>query len=111
MQKITAQQLSTMLEQDEHPPLLLDVRETAEHQICQIEGSLLIPMQLIPSELNEGELNKFDVEHKIVVICHHGMRSLKVAEYLQDNGFNQVMNLDGGIEQWRLTVDSTMSAY
>ncbi len=111
MQKITAQQLSTMLEQDEHPPLLLDVRETAEHHICQIEGSLLIPMQLIPSELNEGELNKLDVEQKIVVICHHGMRSLKVAEYLQGNGFNQVMNLDGGIEQWRLTVDPSMSAY
>ena len=106
MQNITAQQLKVKLEQDDISPILLDVRETVEHQICQIDGSLLIPMQTIPDAL--GNL---DPEQEIVVICHHGLRSLQVAEYLQSNGFNKVMNLSGGIEEWRLTVDLSMTAY
>ena len=106
MQQISAQQLKSRLEQNNNPPLLLDVRESFEHQICQIEGSLLIPMQSIP-----GALNTLDPERETVVICHHGMRSLQVAEFLESNGFNIIINLDGGIEQWRLTVDSSMPAY
>ncbi len=106
MQQITAQQLKSRLEHDAVLPILLDVRETLEHQICQIEGSLLMPMQSVPDALEI--LNR---EQAIVVICHHGMRSLQVAEYLQGNGFSQVMNLTGGIEQWRLTVDLSMQAY
>ncbi len=106
MQQITAQQLKSKLENDESLPILLDVRETMEHQICQIEGSLLIPMQSIPDALES--LNS---DQEIVVICHHGMRSLQVAEYLQTNGFSKVMNLAGGIEQWRLTVDPSMTPY
>ncbi len=106
MQNITAQQLKVKLGQDDISPILLDVRETVEHQICQIDGSLLIPMQTIPDAL--GNL---DPEQEIVVICHHGLRSLQVAEYLQSNGFNKVMNLSGGIEEWRLTVDLSMTAY
>ncbi len=106
MQNITAQQLKVRLEQDDSSPILLDVRETVEHQICQIEGSMLMPMQLIPETLDN-----LDPEQEIVVICHHGMRSLQVAEYLENNGFSKVMNLSGGIEQWRLTVDLSLTAY
>ncbi|MEE9344226.1 MAG: rhodanese-like domain-containing protein [Methylococcales bacterium] len=106
MQNITAQQLKVRLEQDDSSPILLDVRETVEHQICHIEGSLLMPMQLIPDALDN-----LDPEQEIVVICHHGMRSLQVAEYLQNNGFSKVMNLSGGIEQWILTVDLSLTAY
>ncbi|MEE9412415.1 MAG: rhodanese-like domain-containing protein [Methylococcales bacterium] len=106
MQQITAQQLKSRLEQDNDFPILLDVREAMEHQICQIAGSLLIPMQLIPDALES--LNS---EQEIVVICHHGIRSLQIAEYLERNGFSKVLNLAGGIEQWRLTVDRSMEPY
>jgi rhodanese-related sulfurtransferase len=106
MQQITAQQLKTRFDNDAVLPILLDVREIREHQICRIEGSLLIPMQSIPDALET--LNS---EQEIVVICHHGIRSLQVAEYLQEKGFSQVMNLAGGIEQWRMTVDLSMQAY
>ncbi len=106
MQQISAHQLKDMLEKSEDPPLLLDVREPVEHQICKIEGSLLIPMQSIPDQLDN-----LDPDQQTVVICHHGMRSLQVAEYLQNHGFSKIINLDGGIEQWRLMIDPSMRAY
>jgi rhodanese-related sulfurtransferase len=106
MQEITASQLKAILDQDQQQPVLLDIRETREHQICHIEGSLLIPMSLIADAMDT-----LDSEQQIIVICHHGMRSLQVAKLLEENGFNQVSNLQGGIEQWRLTVDTSMPAY
>ncbi len=87
-------------------PVLLDVRETAEHEICQIEGSLLMPMHLIPLKIAE-----LPSEAEIVTICHHGMRSGQVAQYLSQNGFGKMINLQGGVDYWALTVDSAMRRY
>ena len=64
-------------------PLLLDVREPWEHGICRIAGSRLVPMQQIPSQLDT-----LPRESAIVVICHHGMRSLQVAAFLVEAAFH-----------------------
>ena len=106
VQQITAQALKSKLDQGNGEFILLDVREPYEHQICQIEGSLLLPMKQVPPALNT-----FDREQEIVVICHHGMRSMQVAEFLQQNQFSQVTNLQGGIDVWALMVDSSMQRY
>ena len=88
------------------PPLLLDVREPWEQQICAIEGSQMMPMQQIPARF--GTL---DPQQSIVCICHLGARSAQVALYLQRQGYEDVYNLTGGIDAWARQVDPAMPRY
>lgn len=78
-----------------HPEaILLDVREANEREYCAIANSVHIPMNKIPLYHNQLD----DVP--IVVYCHHGIRSLQVANYLSEVGFEEVYNLAGGIDAW-----------
>ncbi len=86
--------------------ILLDVREKWELEICQIQSSLHIPMQDIPDSLTE-----LDSERETVVICHHGARSMQVAAFLEQSGFNKVINLTGGVNAWAETVEPDMQRY
>jgi rhodanese-related sulfurtransferase len=106
MLEITPIELKEYLSVADPPPLLLDVRETAEYDICHIAGSRLIPMNQIP-ETHQT----LDPEREIIVICHHGMRSARVANYLQQIGFSKVFNLAGGIHAWACEVDPAMPTY
>jgi rhodanese-related sulfurtransferase len=85
---------------------LLDVREPQEYRYAHIAGSTLIPLQQIPARI--GEL---DPERHIVVICHHGMRSMQAAHYLAHQGFPNIANLTGGIDAWSLQCDSSVPRY
>jgi rhodanese-related sulfurtransferase len=87
-------------------PLLLDVREPWEFQTCHIEGSQLVPMGEIASRAPE-----FDPATEVVVICHHGGRSMQVAMFLEKQGFSEVTNLAGGVDAWARTVDPGMPVY
>ncbi|HEX9398058.1 MAG TPA: rhodanese-like domain-containing protein [Burkholderiales bacterium] len=107
MRQITPQALSAWLADGKRPrPVLLDVREAWETQTCKIEGSLLIPMGEIPARSRE-----LDARAEVVVICHHGGRSMQVAQFLGAQGFASVHNLAGGLDAWAKTVDSTMPVY
>jgi rhodanese-related sulfurtransferase len=86
--------------------LLLDVREPFEFEICRIRDSLNVPLGQISRR--SGEL---DEDREIVVICHHGMRSLQAALWLEQNGFSNVFNLSGGIEAWANDVEPDMPRY
>ena len=105
MQQLSAEQLKGHIDNGT-PLVLLDVRETWEYEICHIEPSINVPMTNIPSTLEE-----FDREKMTVVICHHGMRSFQVAQHLEAEGFNNVMNLEGGIAAWASTIDPSMPQY
>lgn len=85
---------------------LLDVREPAEVAVCQISDSLFIPMGSIPERINDIPRNK-----PVVVYCHHGMRSMRVAHYLRGAGFENCASMKGGIHQWAITHDSSMGKY
>lgn len=85
---------------------LLDVREPIEFRFAKIEGSVLIPLNQLSERLDE-----LDKTHDIVVICHHGMRSLQAANYLVHYGFEHVSNLVGGIDAWSLQCDSKVPRY
>ena len=87
-------------------PLVLDVREPWEHEVCNIAGSRLLPMQDIPARVKE-----LPVDTAIVVLCHHGMRSLQVAQFLKQSGLERVSNLSGGIAAWAAQVDPDMPQY
>ena len=88
--------------------LLLDVREPAEHATARIPGARLLPLGELEARL--GELEPWR-NRRVVVHCHHGMRSARACEILQAHGFAHVENLAGGIEAWSLTVDPSVPRY
>ncbi|HHI77112.1 MAG TPA: sulfurtransferase [Gammaproteobacteria bacterium] len=89
-----------------HHPLLLDVREPWEFEICHLPGSELVPMQQVPAWAETA-----DPEQEIVVICHHGIRSRQVALYLEHLGFSNIVNLAGGVDAWARELDPRMATY
>lgn len=107
MQHVTALELTSWLQDtDLESPLLLDVREPWEFETCHIEGSQLMPMNSVPDRASELE-----AERSIVCICHHGVRSMQVASYLEQQGSTRVVNLTGGVHAWAQQVDDTMPTY
>ena len=103
---MTAQQLAEYLSKADSPPLLLDVREPWEYQICRLDGSLLLPMRTVPEACQQ-----LDAQRETIVICHHGIRSRSVASYLENEGFSNVVNLSGGVAAWARDVDPQMAVY
>lgn len=87
-------------------PLLLDVREPYEYEICHLVGAKLIPVGQLPRRMDE-----LDSGRSIVVYCHHGIRSAWAVRLLRDAGYREARNLSGGIEAWRQQVDPEMRAY
>jgi rhodanese-related sulfurtransferase len=86
---------------------VLDVREPWEFEAARIEGSRLIPMNEIPARVNQ----ELDPEEHIVVMCHHGVRSANVAAWLQQQGFEKVQSLRGGIDRWSREIDAKVPVY
>lgn len=86
--------------------LLIDVREPWEHQTCRIEGARLIPMRTIPANLQS-----LDVDEPVICYCHHGMRSLDVAVWLQKQGVESARSLAGGIDKWSADIDPKIPKY
>lgn len=86
--------------------VLLDVREHVELEIAALPDALHIPMREIPARLAE-----LDRDVPMVVMCHSGGRSRRVAEYLIGNGFSQVFNLRGGIDAWSTEIDPQVPRY
>lgn len=95
-------------------PIVLDVREPWELQTASVtpDGFTLlhVPMQSIPARIAELE-QAHGADHPIACLCHHGMRSLQVANYLTQNGFTNVVNLQGGIAAWAQQVDASVPQY
>jgi rhodanese-related sulfurtransferase len=86
--------------------LLLDCREPWEYDKCSIAGARLIPMKQVPQRLDELKAEN----REIVVYCHHGMRSLSVANYLRAQGL-AALSLTGGIDRWSQEVDASVPRY
>ena len=85
---------------------LIDCREPDEWETARVEGATLIPMNSTPDRLAE-----FPNDRPIVVHCHHGMRSLRVAEYLRANGYPDAQSMAGGIDAWSQHVDPGVPRY
>ena len=92
---------------DPSPPILLDVREPWEAQTASIPGSLLMPMGDVPSRAHQ----ELDPDAPIVVLCHHGARSLNVTMWLRQQGFEHVQSLAGGIDHWSTVIDPSLARY
>jgi rhodanese-related sulfurtransferase len=95
-------------------PLVLDVREPWEVQTASVKPDgftlLTIPMREMPARL-AGLLSSHGADQPIACLCHHGMRSLQVANYLAQGGFTEVVNLQGGIDAWSQQLDPSVPRY
>lgn len=105
MQTLTPESLQAKLNSNTET-VLIDVREDWEYELCHIEGSRHLPMNQVAATM--GTLDK---EAETVVICHHGIRSQQVAQYLESQGFKNIYNLGGGIDTWAKTIDPDMAQY
>lgn len=88
--------------------LLLDVREPVERDIAHIADSLHVPMGDVPGRLPELLAH---ADRTVVTYCHKGVRSLSVAAFLRENGFDDVRSLAGGIDAWARQVEPDMPTY
>ena len=106
--EITATSLKQQLDNG-HKLHLIDVRTPEEYSIANIPGSLPIPMDQIPASLQK--LEGLADEHPLVVICHHGVRSMHVTNWLRAQGIENCSSLQGGIERWSIDVDRSVPRY
>lgn len=87
---------------------LLDCRLQKEKDIAAIDGSVFIPMQELPDRVEE--LDDY-LDRKLVVFCHAGVRSMKVALFLRERGFDDVWSMAGGIDLWSQVIDPSVGRY
>jgi rhodanese-related sulfurtransferase len=105
IREISALDLKTRRDRGENP-LVIDVREDWELQLARIPDVVHVPMSQIPARLGE-----FQRDAEIIVMCHAGGRSMRVAQFLANQGFTDVANLSGGISAWSEVVDATVPRY
>lgn len=104
--EITPEEVKTKLDQGGEFTLL-DVREPWEVETASIDGAKLIPMGDVPSRAHQ----ELDPEEHIVVVCHHGVRSMNVTAWLRQQGFEQAQSMRGGIDAWSRQVDGNVPLY
>lgn len=104
--EISCEEVKTKLE-NKGAFTLLDVREPWEFETAHMGGAKLIPMGDIPARAHQ----ELDPEDHIVVVCHHGVRSMSVTAWLRQQGFEKAQSMRGGIDAWSRQVDATVPVY
>jgi rhodanese-related sulfurtransferase len=104
--EITPEEVMTRIEQGE-AFTLLDVREPWEFETSHMAEAKLMPMGDVPSRAHQ----ELDPEDHIVVVCHHGVRSMNVTAWLRQQGFEKAQSMRGGIDAWSRRVDATVPTY
>ncbi len=106
--QVTPQEVKRRLEAGEKV-FLVDVREPYEYQVANISGADLVPMNTVPSSLQQLDA-KAD-EGTLIVFCHHGVRSLQVVNWLREQGVQACQSMSGGIHAWSCEIDSSVPTY
>jgi rhodanese-related sulfurtransferase len=106
--EISCREAQEALRSASDAPLLLDCRERDEHALVRIDGAVLLPMSEIEARADEMAAH---AGRRIVVYCHHGMRSLRVVEWLRSRGFSAAQSLAGGIDAWSTEIDPALPRY
>lgn len=120
--QITVQELAERMQQagygagpllpspEDQPLQLIDVREPEEVATAAIAGFINLPLSQFTNWADQIQ-TQFDPEAETLVLCHHGMRSAQMCQWLQAQGFTQVKNIVGGIDAYALEVDPTIPLY
>ena len=106
--EVTPQQVRGKMEEGE-ALALIDVREPDEFALTRIEGFELIPMGSIPGELQR--LEGLADDRELMILCHHGVRSLQVVSWLRAHGVENCFSVAGGIDRWSVEVDPAVPRY
>ena len=104
--EITPEEVKARLDSGEQFTLL-DVREPWEFETAHINGAKLMPMADVPVRAHQ----ELDPDDHIVVICHHGVRSMNVTAWLRQQGFEKAQSMRGGIDAWSRTMDANVPVY
>ena len=104
--EITAEDVKSKLDEGD-TFTLLDVREPWEYETAKISGAKLMPMGEVPSRAHQ----ELDPDEHIVVVCHHGVRSMNVTVWLRQQGFENAQSMRGGIDAWSRRVDQKVPVY
>jgi rhodanese-related sulfurtransferase len=104
--EITPEEVKMKLDRGEEFTLV-DVREPWEVETAHLDAAILIPVGDVPSRAHQ----ELDPEDHIVVICHHGVRSMSVTAWLRQQGFEKAQSMRGGIDTWSRRVDGTVPTY
>jgi len=86
---------------------LIDVREPWEFATTSIEDSLPMPM----GEVATRAQKELDIDERLIIVCHHGVRSMNVTAWLRRQGFEKAQSLRGGIDAWSTEVDPGVARY
>jgi rhodanese-related sulfurtransferase len=106
VEELSPEEVAERLRQEPDRVVLLDVREPFERLQAEIVPSIHIPMREVA-----GRTAEIPRDRQIVVYCHGGTRSMMVAAYLENHGFDSVANLAGGIDAWSRRVDRSVPRY
>jgi rhodanese-related sulfurtransferase len=104
--EITVQEVKAKLSAQEDFTLL-DVREPWEFETSKIEGARLMPMGDVPTRAHQ----ELGPEDHVVVLCHHGVRSMNVTAWLRQQGFDKAQSMRGGIDAWSRQIDASVPMY
>jgi rhodanese-related sulfurtransferase len=86
---------------------LIDVREPWEFETAHIDGSILMPMGEVAARAHQ----ELEPDERLMVLCHHGIRSMNVTAWLREQGFEQTQSVRGGIDAWSAEVDAAVKRY
>ena len=89
--------------------IMIDVREPEEFALACIEGAQFIPMQSVPAE--RERIGRLAEDGDLMVICHHGVRSLQVVVWLREYGVGNCFSVAGGIDRWSREIDPAVPRY
>jgi rhodanese-related sulfurtransferase len=103
--EISPSEASTLLSTSQAK--LIDVREPWEFETAHVANSLFIPMGEVPTRAHQ----ELDPEEHLLVLCHHGIRSMNVTVWLRNQGFEQAQSVRGGIDAWSAQVDPKVNRY
>jgi rhodanese-related sulfurtransferase len=106
--QVAKQWLDATVDDQGTPVYFLDCREPGEHQTASIPGTNLVPMSQWPPSQEQIQAMQ---GKRIVVFCHHGGRSLRVTQWLRQNGYPETLSMAGGIDDWSCQIDSSIPRY
>ena len=106
--EINAVEASALLNTPPPGLRLVDVREPEEYAVCRIDRAELMPLVALP---HEALTKLVDRDARILVYCHHGMRSLRAVEMLRHLGYPNAQSVAGGIENWSVEIDPAVPRY
>ncbi|TVQ77568.1 MAG: hypothetical protein EA380_07270 [Phycisphaeraceae bacterium] len=111
--EVTPRRVARLLADSPDSILLIDCRTDKERAIARIEGSMHIPMDRMAASVHEIDAAREgeDDDRRVIVYCHHGVRSLSVAVALRQQGIDGAVSMAGGIDAWTADVDPSVARY